>query len=196
MLLVALGTDARAGQISGHVTDAEIGLPLPGAIVSVLDTTVGAVTDTEGRYPLTLPPGTWALEFSFISFATQEPTPLVALADSTLTLHIALQLRAISLSEIIVTPERIAIMGDVTGSHQTISKEEIQTIPQFGEDIFRAVIRQHFKLYLSGLEVQGYEQLPAIPVFVDWNIGNFRCPRKAASSAAGTTTGSASLLDS
>ena len=174
MLLVALGTDARAGQISGHVTDAEIGLPLPGAIVSVLDTTVGAVTDTEGRYTLTLPPGTWALEFSFIGFATQEPAPLVVLADSTLTL----QLRAISLSEIIVTPGRIAIMGDVTGSRQTISKEEIQTIPQFGEDIFRAVIRQHFKLYLSGLEVQGYEQLPAIPVFVDWNIGNFRCPRK------------------
>ena len=94
MLLVALGIDAQAGQISGHVTDAETGLPLPGAIVSVPDTTLGAVTDTEGRYTLTLPPGTWALEFSFISFATQEPTPLVALTDSTLTLHIALQLRA------------------------------------------------------------------------------------------------------
>ena len=67
MLLVALGTDAQAGQISGHVTDAETGLPLPGAIVSVPDTTLGAVTDTEGRYTLTLPPGTWALEFSFIS---------------------------------------------------------------------------------------------------------------------------------
>ena len=156
MLLVALGTDAQAGQISGHVTDAETGLPLPGAIVSGPDTTLGAVTDTEGRYTLTLPPGTWALEFSFIGFATQEPAPLVVLADSTLTLHIALQHRAISLSEIIVTPGCVAIMGDVTGLRQTLSEEEIQTIPQFGEDIFRAVIRQHFKLYLSGLEVQGY----------------------------------------
>ena len=55
MLLVALGTDAQAGQISGHVTDAETELPLPGAIVSVPDTTLGAVTDTEGRYTLTLP---------------------------------------------------------------------------------------------------------------------------------------------
>ena len=112
------------------------GLPLPGAIVSVPDTTLGAVTDTEGRYTLTLPPGTWALEFSFIGFATQEPAPLVVLADSTLTLHIALQHRAISLSEIIVTPGRFAIMGDVTGSRQTLSEEEIQTIPQFGETSF------------------------------------------------------------
>jgi outer membrane receptor protein involved in Fe transport len=76
-----------------------------------------------------------------IGYATRHPAPLVVHADSTLTLHIALQRKAIALSEIIVTPGRFAIMGDVTGSRQTLSQEEIQTIPQFGEDIFRAVTR-------------------------------------------------------
>ncbi|MBQ38444.1 MAG: hypothetical protein CME04_18825 [Gemmatimonadaceae bacterium] len=34
------------------------------------------------------------------------------------------------------------------------------------------LIRQHCELYLAGLD-DGNEHLPAIPVFVDWNIGNF-----------------------
>jgi len=32
-------------------------------------------------------------------------------------------------------------MGDAGGSRQALSKEEIQTIPQFWEDVFRAVTR-------------------------------------------------------
>jgi Ser/Thr protein kinase RdoA (MazF antagonist) len=35
------------------------------------------------------------------------------------------------------------------------------------------LIRRHCELYLTGLSRDGYENLPAIPVFVDWNIGNF-----------------------
>ncbi|MDA0334945.1 MAG: hypothetical protein O2782_07265 [bacterium] len=35
------------------------------------------------------------------------------------------------------------------------------------------LIRSHCELYLLGLDRDGYDELPATPVFVDWNIGNF-----------------------
>ena len=41
-------------------------------------------------------------------------------------------------------------MGDAGGSRQALSEEEIQTIPQFGEDVFRAVTR------LPGITGNGY----------------------------------------
>lgn len=34
-------------------------------------------------------------------------------------------------------------------------------------------IRRHCDLYLQGLDRNGKDQLPGIPVFIDWNIGNF-----------------------
>lgn len=48
---------------------------------------------------------------------------------------------AIKLSAIRVTPSRFAIMGDDPHAHQALTEEEIQSIPQMGEDIYRAVAR-------------------------------------------------------
>lgn len=58
--------------VSGRVTDANDGVPLPGVNVVVKGTTNGTVTDTEGKYSLTVPPGSSVLIFSFIGLVTQE----------------------------------------------------------------------------------------------------------------------------
>jgi len=42
---------------------------------------------------------------------------------------------------------------------------------EYGQHI--DLIRSHCELYLNGLDREGYDELPATPVFVDWNIGNF-----------------------
>jgi len=141
LLMLLCAAPTHAGQIHGHIRDAASGLPLPGAVVIVVDTTLGTVTDEEGHYALTLPAGTWALEFSLIGYAPVRPEPLVLSAGSSLAFDVALHARAIPLSEMTITPGRFAIMGDASGSRQTLSEEEIQSIPQFGEDIFRAVTR-------------------------------------------------------
>jgi hypothetical protein len=58
--------------VSGRVTDANDGVPLPGVNVVVKGTTNGTVTDTEGKYSLTVPGGSSVLIFSFIGLVTQE----------------------------------------------------------------------------------------------------------------------------
>ncbi len=97
------------------------------AVIVVLDTTLGTVADEDGNYHLSLPSGSWQLEFSLIGYATQRQAPVALRSDSDITLHIALQQDAIALREIVVTPGRFAIMGDARGSQQTLSEEEIQS---------------------------------------------------------------------
>lgn len=56
-------------QVSGTVVDAQ-GQPVPGASVIVKGTTNGTMTDTKGRFALSVAPGA-ALEISCIGYATQ-----------------------------------------------------------------------------------------------------------------------------
>jgi TonB-linked SusC/RagA family outer membrane protein len=63
---------AQELNVSGRVTDANDGVPLPGVNVVVKGTTNGTVTDTEGKYSLTVPSGSNVLIFSFIGLVTQE----------------------------------------------------------------------------------------------------------------------------
>jgi TonB-linked SusC/RagA family outer membrane protein len=63
---------AQELNVSGRVTDANDGVPLPGVNVVVKGTTNGTVTDTEGKYNLTVPSGSSVLIFSFIGLVTQE----------------------------------------------------------------------------------------------------------------------------
>ena len=144
-LLCALSTSlqAQTGQIHGRVTDASTNEPLPGTTIAVVtaDHRYGTLADANGDYALELPPGTYQLQFSFIGYTTHRPQPLTITTNAIRQLAVALQPTTIALREMTVTPGRFAIMGDAVGARQTLSQEEIQSIPQFGEDVFRAVTR-------------------------------------------------------
>ena len=58
------------GSISGIVLDEEGG-PLIGCSVSVVGTSLGSVTDFNGRYSITLPRGKSQLQFSYIGYLSQ-----------------------------------------------------------------------------------------------------------------------------
>ena len=89
---------AQGVQVSGNVTSAEDGSALPGVSVVVRGTTIGAVTDFEGNYTITVPDGTGTLMFSFVGMLTQE----VAL-DSRITLNVVLESTSTELDEVVVT---------------------------------------------------------------------------------------------
>ena len=57
--------------ISGLVNDSE-GNPLPGVTVYLKGTTMGTVTDFEGKFSLDVPSSAETLVFSFVGFQTQE----------------------------------------------------------------------------------------------------------------------------
>ena len=89
---------AQTVQITGTVTSAEDGQPLPGANIVVKGTTVGTTTDYQGKYTLTVPAGSETLVFSFVGMETQE----VAISGRTV-IDAALKAGATALDEVVVT---------------------------------------------------------------------------------------------
>jgi hypothetical protein len=61
-----------SGMVTGKVTAAEDGMPLPGATVLVKGTTLGVVADLDGNYSINVPDPNSTLVFSFIGMRTQE----------------------------------------------------------------------------------------------------------------------------
>jgi hypothetical protein len=87
--------------INGIVSDAKTGFPLTGTSVFLEGTTVGTVTDKEGKYRIeTVIPADKIL-FSFIGYETESRSISKAVGQ---TINIRLRLSSITLDEVIVNP--------------------------------------------------------------------------------------------
>lgn len=63
-------SDNEPGLIRGTVLEADNGDPIFGVTVFVQSTSGGASTDLDGKFDIKLPPGTYELKISFVSFRT------------------------------------------------------------------------------------------------------------------------------
>ena len=73
-LFIGIGlVNAQVSKVTGTVTSHEDGLPVVGASVLVKGTTVGTVTDIDGKFTITnVPSSAGTLVISFIGMKTQE----------------------------------------------------------------------------------------------------------------------------
>ncbi len=67
-----LVVEAQVRSITGTVTDADDGTPIPGVSVSLKGSTIGTITSTNGKYQLDVPNGSGTLIFSFIVMQKKE----------------------------------------------------------------------------------------------------------------------------
>jgi TonB-linked SusC/RagA family outer membrane protein len=100
LLLVLTGNSfAQTRTITGTVTDASDGSPLPGVTVIVSGRTgIGTVTDMNGRYSLNVPEGSQALEFSFVGM--QSRTMPLGTAN---VINVAMEMSTEFIEELVVT---------------------------------------------------------------------------------------------
>jgi len=88
---------AQTKQITGRVTSAEDGVPIPGASVSVKGTTTGTITDADGNFNLTVP-GNEVSVFSFVGMKAKE----VPITTETVY-NVSLETITIGVEEVVVT---------------------------------------------------------------------------------------------
>jgi TonB-linked SusC/RagA family outer membrane protein len=89
---------AQGQSVSGRVTDAQDGGPLPGVNVVAVGTNVGTTTNTQGLYDLNVPANVDSLSFSFVGYATQT----VAIGGRS-EIDVALQPQVQQLGDVVVT---------------------------------------------------------------------------------------------
>ena len=132
LMLIHSSNDLYAGttgKIKGYVFDAQSGDALPGVNVKILETTLGAATDSDGFYIiLNVPPGRHILNASYIGFAALSISVEVSV-DLTTSQDFSLSQKAIEGSEVIVVAQRSIIEMDRTNSSSFMSAEQISELP-------------------------------------------------------------------
>jgi len=129
-LCAAVSIEARAqSQITGTVTAAQDGRPIPGAVVVVVGTNRAAAADTSGAYVLTnVPSGTQQVRARNIGFA-----PLTLSVDvqagTDVRLNFQLVAAPVQLEGIVVVGYGTQERRDLTGSVATVTADQIAEIP-------------------------------------------------------------------
>jgi TonB-linked SusC/RagA family outer membrane protein len=112
-------------RVTGSVTDAADGSTLPGVTVVVKGTTIGTVTNQDGRYELSAPSAA-TLVFSFVGMNTQE----IVVGDRSV-INVVLSADVSMLEEIVVTALGISRDKRTLGySVQQIGSEELAQVRQ------------------------------------------------------------------
>ncbi|MBU1320543.1 MAG: TonB-dependent receptor [candidate division Zixibacteria bacterium] len=134
LLTSAVAIAGTTGKISGVVTDKETGEALPGVAVSITGTTMGALTDVEGKFNiLNVPVGTYALKAQLVGYGSVEATDLFVHVDLTTSYDFQLTTLAVESGKVItVKAERPLILQDQTASLTVVTKDEIQQMPTRG----------------------------------------------------------------
>ena len=97
--------------IKGTVTAADSGEPLIAVSILVKGTTIGTVTDIDGKYQLEIPKGGKTLVFSYTGF-----TPLEIAINGQSQIDVQMQTDGVTLDEVVVTGYGISRKKDTTSS--------------------------------------------------------------------------------
>jgi TonB-linked SusC/RagA family outer membrane protein len=116
--------DFQERVVTGTVTSADDGQSFPGVNIIVKGSTVGTVSDVNGKFSISVPSSESVLVFSAIGYSTTE----IAVGTQS-TISVALNVDITQLSEVVVVGYGTQDKRDVTASIASINSKAIQKIP-------------------------------------------------------------------
>lgn len=137
LLLINMIIQAQDGHIRGTVFDDGTGDNLPGVTIFLEGTTMGTLTDLDGKFNLTVPSGTYNLRVSFISYETivinglQVKPGEVALYD-----NLRLKESAVELTEVVISAQEIR---NTENALLTIKRKSANVIDGISASSFRKI---------------------------------------------------------
>lgn len=102
LLLTAATAWGQNGKIVGKVSDKGFNEPIVGLPVMVKGTQKVAPTNIEGRYELNLAPGTYTLEFKYVSFKSKAISEVIVKPGKVTELNVVMEETATELGEVVV----------------------------------------------------------------------------------------------
>ncbi len=132
--VVAVGTfalahlaHAQTGRISGTVTTVEGARPVVGAQVVVAGTTTGSVTRDDGRYTITVQPGTYTVRVIRLGFTPDSLTGVVVTAGGETTANFSLQVSAAVLGNVVIVGYGTQEARNRTGVVASVDSSQFNT---------------------------------------------------------------------
>lgn len=127
---------SQQNQVSGRITDASTGEPMPGVNIVVKGTSIGTLSDVNGRYSLNVTSGDAVLVYSFIGYTTKE----VSLAGRSIV-DLELSPEMTGLDEVVVIGYGTAKKSDLTGAIAQVKAEDLKNYsPSNVSDLLRTSI--------------------------------------------------------
>ena len=125
LCLAALGNVlAQERTITGRITSAEDGSPLPGVNVVVSGTSIGTISDTNGKYSLKVPSGSAELNFTFVGMK-----PLTVTIGASNVVDVSMETSQEMLEEVVVTALGIKREAKAIGySTQELGTSELSAV--------------------------------------------------------------------
>lgn len=108
--------------VNGIVTDADSGMPIPGANVIQKGTSNGTITNFDGEFTIEVPPDA-ILEISYLGYAAKDID-----VNGQTELNISLQASASALDEVVVVGYGTQKRESLTGALQTVKGDDLRDI--------------------------------------------------------------------
>ncbi|MFN8177859.1 MAG: TonB-dependent receptor [bacterium] len=145
------------GTIAGRVLD-QNQHPVVAATIVLVGQRLGAYSDAEGRYRIArVPPGTYELTASRLSYESVRVQAVVVSADQTTDIDLHMKETTLAAAEVVVVAKRPPVDLKQTSTQTTVSSQDIQALPvQELQDVVNlqaGVVDGHFRGGRTG-EVQ------------------------------------------
>ena len=99
---------AQKGTVRGTIIEDATGLPLISVTVAIQGTGSGTITDFDGKFELSLDPGVYTLECSFLSFSTMTITDVeVKAGEVTVFDNIRMKEETEVIDEVVITATQV-----------------------------------------------------------------------------------------
>jgi len=136
-------TALRTGGVAGVVREETGGEPVSGAAVSLYEPLRRAVTGRDGRFVFgELPEGPYTLRVLYPINSYETVEEIAVTADNTTVTFIDVDTTMdTTLEEVVVAASQYEFSRAVSGSRTVLTSEDIEYMPDFGDDALRAVSR-------------------------------------------------------
>lgn len=148
-LASSVNEEAQAqNTISGQITEAATGDPIPGVNIVVQGTTIGTASNIDGEYELTVPSLDEVLIISSVGFQTME-IPI----EGRTTIDVEMAVSAIAIDDVVVIGYGTQRAQDLTGSVGTVNMQNVEAMPITSPD-------QMLQGQISGVNVTSTSGMP------------------------------------
>ncbi len=143
------------GTVRGTIYDDVTGETVPFANILVLETQSGTTSDLDGAFSLSLTPGSYSLEFSFLGYSTTTVSEVEVIDGEVNILDIRLKEESEVLDEVVVTAKQIrnteaAVLTIQRKSVNLLDGISSQTFRKIGDSDAASAIKR-----VTGVSVQG-----------------------------------------